>query len=262
VNQLGLAQKQLVMEYGDPKQLIDRQALEGRLWRNFLSHLVGHNEKVNQRQECLKRLINFATDTAAGVVTASSRLEQQRLAFTSKLYRVLYRVPAQKAGQQAPALVALKALQTKISEKDKQWFSQQLEQEIISNWMIEGLGPTRWALLRDHRIINAQQLRKSINDLTTLPGIGTVLQSRLKSQLNTVINQKRLIMAQHTWPMRLEDLVNPLEPSEFRQLEEQHIPQIHAELINMEREYDDLKQGIAIQLAQRDQLIKGFSELF
>jgi DNA-binding helix-hairpin-helix protein with protein kinase domain len=248
--------------HGDPQQLVDPdtlalilQSLRSRL-RRWLG--LDHNQAL--RQAAVEKLHAFAASTAAETLQACARLSAQQKALLHQL-TALDVAPLQRlVAVQDPDTAASARLQRAQAQAEEQWLSQQLEQEAIRSWNIEGFGQARLALLESHGLFHGNHLRQNIDRLTALPGLGRVLQERLRSHLNGLIT--RLRAERRVGPQALEwsDLVDHREDALLPPLDSA-LQGLQRDVKAIEQELSSLEQQLRGQLQQRDLMLKGLASL-
>jgi serine/threonine protein kinase len=246
---------EVVSQAGTPGSLIDRGALEARIHplRTWMSRLAGHHDKLKRRQETLEQLGRFAEETATGVRQAAIALEERRRALLARHRSLLEPLPNLPRVDESPAAIASARVAAAIGEFEERWLSRELEHQPIRSWQIEGFGEARLALLEGRGLVNGEHLRRPIDRLTELPGIGRGLQARLRSHLDGVLGGLRSTLDRHTWPLRLADLLPPARASGIGAAE-LALQALQRDLEALETALADLQQGIANQLRKRDRL--------
>ncbi|PSB39478.1 hypothetical protein [Aphanothece minutissima] len=255
--------RQVVCEAGTSESLIDRGALAARMHplRTWMSRMVGHHDKVRRRQETLEQLDRFAIETSTGVRQAAIQLEEQRRALLTRHRRLLEPLADLPPVDQSPASIASAKVAAVIGELEERWLSRELEHQPIRSWQIEGFGEARLALLEGRGLVNGEHLRRHIDRLTQLPGIGEGLQARLRTHLDGVLAGLRTSLGRHLWPLQLEDLVPAAQVSRI-EAAELAVQGLQRDLDALEKGLADLQQGIANQLKERDRLLEAFAALF
>lgn len=263
MERLELSLRRTIAESGDSARLFDRPALERRMHplRNWMSLLVGHHAKVKQRQKTLELLSRVVIKISSGVMESANRLQAQRLDLASRLSILDDGLGPQPKADLPPALSAITLLRAALTEEQERWVTRQLEQQPIRTWKIDGFGEGRLALLESRGLINGEHLRCHIDRLTAVPGIGKGLQGRLRMHLDGVIDELRSQLAGRTWPLRLEQLVDPAEATRIS-TSELALEDLLRQQDSLENTLVDLQQGVAIQLRERDRLLQEFAALF
>ena len=250
-------------QYGNPAQLIDQAALELRLSsvRNWMSQVLGHRGKIAQRQHDLDKLVNFATATAAGVMHATTRLQQQHRYLLEQLAEIDTSTINHLCSDSDPQAVSTALLQRAVGLQEERWLGHQLEQESIRSWQIEGFGEGRLALLEGHGLLHGEHLRRNIDRLTALPGIGKGLQGRLKAKLDTVTTELMRHLSTRVWPLLLDDLLDSQAIDGISTLEGE-LQRLGTKVESVEQGLSDLRKGIAKQLIERDSRLQAYGALF
>jgi len=151
-------------------------------------------------------------------------------------------------------------LQHVVAQQEERWLSDWLKQETIRSWQIEGFGEGRMTTLESHGLVDGEQLRCHIDRVNEIPGIGKGLQGRLRSHLDQLIQKQRTQLDGRCWPLQLNDCLDPQDVRRITALEGP-LQELKRQLTNLHRSIDDLQQGLASQLQERDRLLKAFEAL-
>lgn len=250
-----------------PGQLVDEQAVLQRLegLRHRLSRWLGQHHKVSVREQHAELLLALAADTVDLTQQQAPPLEQQRQSLLERLASCGAAELADRLPLHDPQRSA-ELLWRQISERRQQrWLRQQLAQQPLRRWRIEGFGEGRMALLERHGLERGDQLLERIEQLTALPGIGRGLQQRLRQHLLAEI--KRL-QAQHDASALPEPgadaaaVVLGAATIARIQQHQQSLDQLQGEAAALAMAARELNQEIDRHLAQRDALLEAYQRLF
>lgn len=250
-----------------PGQLVDEQAVLLRLQglRHRLSRWLGHHHKVRDREQHAEQLLALAADTVALTQQQVPQLEQQRQSLLERLASCRAAELANQLPLHDPQRSAELLWRQSTERRQQRWLREQLAQQPLRSWRIEGFGEGRLALLERHGLERGDQLLERIEQLTALPGIGRGLQQRLRQHLQAEI--KRL--------QGQSDGSSPPEPGADAaalvlgaatiasiQQHQQAIDQLQSEAATLAMAARQLNREIDRRLAKRDALLAAYQRLF
>ncbi|WP_094560602.1 hypothetical protein [Synechococcus sp. 8F6] len=250
-----------------PEQLVDEQAVLERLsgLRNRISRWLGHRQKVEARQRLADQLLELATSSAASTLQQSRELEQQRHQLLSRLAGSCTAQLAARLPLQDPERTATALWRQAANHRQQRWLQQQLAQQPLRSWRMEGFGDGRMALLERHGLERGDQLLERIDQLTSLAGIGRGLQQRLRQQLENEIQTLQAHMPEHVAsPQIASSLPDLLGPETLALIDTQQslIDALQADAGALAIRCRDLNAQITSSYQQRDALQQSFNKLF
>ncbi|WP_087067417.1 hypothetical protein [Cyanobium sp. NIES-981] len=95
----------------------------------------------------------------------------------------------QLADLNVAAVAEAAALQIDQASQREWWLLEQLANQTIRSWRVQGFAEGRLALLERHGLVRGDQLYCRIERIADLPGIGRGLQHNLRRQLKAVVRQ-------------------------------------------------------------------------
>ena len=155
--------------------------------RQRLSRWLGHQQRVQQRQQLAEQLIAQGAETAALTEQQGKTLEQQRRSLLQALAQCGTEALAERLALHDPRRQAQRMGRQAAELSQGQWLRQQLAEQRLRDWRIEGFGEGRWQLLEHHGLERGDQLLARIDQLTSLQGIGPGLQQRLRRHLQAEV---------------------------------------------------------------------------
>ncbi|CAK6695422.1 protein kinase domain-containing protein [Synechococcus sp. CBW1107] len=248
---------ELHAQHGDAALWIDRTALERRLsskasW--LRRHVLGRGGSDAQRQESLGRLLQFVDEAVKTFLVFLDWVQSRHEHLLERL-AALDLTPLDHGSD--PAAAALALLQSAVEQQQEAWLTRQLEQEMIRSWRIEGFGARRLELLEAHGLLHAEHLRRGIDRLTVIPGIGKGLQDKLEVHLAAVMADHRWQLKDRTWPLGVEDLIDLAGFARLAALEEE-LQVLGKQLKRADQYLVKLNEQVARNTAERDQLLNAF----
>ena len=251
----------------NPGQLVDEQAVLDRLsgLRNRLSRWLGHRQKVAERQHHAEMLIELAADTTTMTQRQCQELEQTRQRLVQRLANNNAAELASTLPLQDPERSAALLWRRTSERQQQQWLQEQLSQQWLRTWQIEGFGKGRMALLERHGLERADQLLVQIDQITALPGIGRALQQRLQLRLSAEIEKLQPLQHPSLLALHTQDtlaLVLGAETITRIKHQQQRIDALQAEAAALAIRAQELNQEISARFQHRDALLQHYGQLF
>jgi DNA-binding helix-hairpin-helix protein with protein kinase domain len=250
-----------------PEHLVDGPAVLQRLegLRHRFSRWLGHQQKVNAREQHAALLIELAAETVAYTQQQGQRLEQERQSLMNRLARCGAAELADHLPLHDPQRSAELLWRQAAERRQQQWLQQQLAKQPLRSWRVEGFGEGRMTLLERHGLERGDQLLERIEQLTALPGIGQGLQQRLHQHLQAEINQ--LLTRPADSPLLGDDdnavaLVLGAATLERIQHHQQAVDDLQREAAAVAIGALELNQDITRRLEQRDVLLADYNRMF
>lgn len=245
----------------------DRQALEQRIrerdgWRRLLP---GHAARQAARRSSLSRLTGIAEAMASELNSAVQRLLERQRSLLDRLAAIdvapLEMIRSPQAPEDGdPACWASQRLLEIQDEQRQQWIRSQLEQMDLHSWCMEGFGEGRLAALASHGIVNGEQLRRCIDQVNTLPGFGNMLQHRLRSALQNVLQELEVRARRRQWPIDPADLIPDGAEAALDRLESE-LRTLQRLVDALPAELEALRQGAELQLMEFERQRQAFENL-
>lgn len=258
----------------NPTTLLNAEALQQRIdGRNaWWKRMLRESGRGTQRQALLDQLLHLREELVAQVRTS---LHPQ----TAHCKRLLQRLseldlsPVDRSplalGTLDPGSPALRGaadpetlLRQQLARQREQALQEQLPRIPLRSLRVEGFGEGRWALLENQGLVHLGHLHQRRNQLTTLSGIGPGLATRLRAQLDRVIQDQLDLLAPQPLVCDPADLMpSPADRAQLERLE-QALLALSRELMDLEPSLSALERTVSGQLAERDRLLKAFETLF
>jgi hypothetical protein len=267
LQQLQAVMHEIAGRCSTPDQLVDEQAVLARLGglRNRLSRWLGQQQQVAARRQHADTLIALAHDTTAMTQQQCQQLEGERQGLMQRLANSNTAELASSLPLQDPNRGAALLWEQALERQQQQWLRERLAQQSLRSWQIDGFGEGRMALLERHGLERGDQLLAMTDQLNALPGIGRVLQQRLRLRLRAEV--EKLQGEQHQLPPAL-----PQKDASKLALGETALARIrhHRELIEalqadaaaLAIATRELNQEINARVTQRDALLQSHTSLF
>lgn len=233
--------------------------------RQRFSRWLGHQQRVQQRQQLAEQLITLGAETVALREQQAKTLDQQRRRMLQALAQCDTGTFAERLPLHDPRRQAQRMGRQAAERSRGQWLRQQLEQQRLRDWRIEGFGEGRWQLLERHGLERGDQLYARIDQLTALQGIGPGLQQRLRRHLQAEV---ALLEARGSGAPRPEpdrsDLPRLLGADTLEQLSQQQtqLRRLDGDVAALAQAIEDLKQQLSERHQARQALLTQFESLF
>jgi hypothetical protein len=250
-----------------PEQLVNEETVLARLngLRHRLSRWLGQHQKIAAREEHAELLIELAAETVAIAQERCQLLEQERLALLHQLASSGVAELASALPLHDPEHSAARLWQRAIEHQHQRWLREQLAQQSLRAWRIAGFGESRMALLERHGLERGDQLLERADHLSDLPGIGRVLQQRLRQRLRAEVEALQAQQAQSNASLPPQEVLTALLGDEILvriQQHQQRIDALQAEAAGLAIRVKALNQEISNRFQQRDELLRQYDELF
>lgn len=181
----------LLDRHGGSGHWVDQVFVQRRLksWRRRIRAWIINSTAQDNRRNAAEQLQRLA-NTNSDFVHEQVRHLKRQLQDLQRQLSTLHMSPLLGLTVSGdPAEVAEPRLRDAAIQLHERWLREQLSHEPLRAWQIDGFGDARLKLLESHGLCNGDQLRAHIDRLQSLPGIGVVLQKRLRARLNQVVQR-------------------------------------------------------------------------
>ena len=258
--------------YGEAAQMLDRDALlqslrpTRRTWRQWLLRRPAPTEP----QEELETLIRGAEAIARGVHSAVVTLQKQQY----QLLEALAQINLAELEQHLPDVVAHPSpaawlsspVQQQIAGQRQDWLRRQLQAIPLRTLAEDSVAEGRLAILEANGIHNAQELQRRLDGITSLHGIGSVTQMRLRQRLEVVEGELRQ-RDTTTTPTSGVDLQALLQTAGMASLPayhtlEQQLATVQQQLTSLEQTFRDLQMAVIAQVEEQSRQVIALQQRF